>query len=188
MKRFFIIAFSSVLWVNSSVASADDTQRTDAGISAPVLDVCQILGVEVAPRSNISVTILPTGANIAFNNFVDPQTSLPQALDLQISINARCNFAHQLNIVSQSGGFGLQNGSGTSSDFATRRDYQTSVNWSGLTGSFNTNGLANQGMTLPLQGAISDTLLLQLTSPAGGRPLVSGSYGDVILVNLSGAP
>lgn len=146
------------------------------------------MSVDVPSNENISAVIVPNGVTVAFNRFVNEQTLEPVAFTLMVNINARCNFAHQLSVVSQNGGFSLQGATGITNGFDTRRNYQASVSWAGENASFNTNGQSNLGVNLGLNGAVSDTLSIAMSAPAGNNPLVAGTYSDVILINLSGAP
>ncbi len=172
----------------SSFAYADDEKLLQTDFRSNVNGVCQILSIDVPANNNVSAVIVPTGVTLAFNRFVDNQTLEPVAFSLQVNINARCNFAHQLSVLSKNGGFSLQGANGATNGFETRRNYQTSVSWAGASASFNTNGQTNFGVNLGLNGAVSDTLSIAMNAPSGGNPLVAGTYGDVLLINLSGAP
>lgn len=169
-------------------ARADDAQKSEIGFVGKIERVCGIQNIIVPQQGNITSINTDNGMALVFNNFVNPEDSTPLAISLQVNFEARCNYAHSLRVQSRSGGMTLVGKIPIADGFGTRRDYSTEVFWAGNRGSFQADGNSQNNIDFQINGAASDILTIRLNAPATNKPLVSGSYSDVILVNLHGAP
>ncbi len=172
----------------SLAAKADESQISENGFGGVIGRVCGIQSVEIPPQGNVTSVNADNGVAIVFNNFVNPQDSTPLAISFQVNFEAKCNYAHSLRVQSQSGGMTLLGGTPIANGFGTRRDYSTEVIWAGNRGSYQTNGNPQSNVDFQVNGAATDVLTIRLNAPANNTPLVSGTYSDIIFVNLHGAP
>lgn len=107
------------------------------------------------------------------------------------SLDAFCNYAsHNVAIKSVQGGLVTANNPSTVGDFDHRINYSANFTWGSVTPTITTTGNLNNGNAEPavdnqvaaLPTNVNSTLTI--TTVAGTRPLVAGSYGDTLRISL----
>lgn len=185
MRLFIFLASVSL----SGSAFAETITRSDANLEASIFPLCRFNALSPEAVTGGQATVLPNGLSVNLGQIVDDQTAEPRQIALRVDFGSTCNFSHQLSLRSQNGGLTLQGPSPfQSSDFVMRRDFSASLAWSGATASFQTNGTPNTGVSVSINGASSGRLTLTLDAPAGGLPLVAGTFADILYVDISSGP
>lgn len=133
-----------------------------------------------------NATLSQTGAQsaeIRISELVDPQTAQPRASSMNVALPVICNTAHRLTVKSGNGGLLRAGGRrGAVSGFRQLLPYNVSADWSGqsITGS-STSGTP---VTINSANGAAGQVSLSISIPAGGEPLVAGSYSDSVVIEL----
>lgn len=133
-----------------------------------------------------NATLSQTGAQsaqIRISELVDPQTAQPRASSMNVTLPVICNAAHRLTVKSGNGGLLRAGGRrGAVNGFRQLLPYQVSADWSGqsITGSSETG----TPVTINSPNGAAGQVSLSITVPAGGDPLVAGSYSDSVVIEL----
>jgi hypothetical protein len=165
-----------------------DLATRNTQIRGEVPRACTITGPALAiSASNATFAVSGVGsATITISQLVDPNIGdgTPQAATLQFEIPATCTVSHELNVDSANDGLALGGSLGTAvtDGFRNALPYAITTSWSTL-------NLSGQTTSGPLIGRVGDAatgnIVVSISIPAGGTPLVAGSYSDSLSINLS---
>lgn len=168
-------------------ASLDLATRSTV-IRGEVPRVCSLRGVAtVINGSNASLASNGVGsATITITQLVNQSGSdgLSQGATLQFEIPATCSVSHDISFGSANGGLTLngQPGAPDVNGFRNILPYGLTANWNGidLAGQTNSGGLISR-----VPDAATGKIIVAINIPAGGTPLVAGSYSDALSISLS---
>lgn len=133
-----------------------------------------------------NATLTQTGAQsaqIRISELVDPQTAQPRASSMNVVLPVICNTAHRLTVKSGNGGLVRAGGRrGDVSGFRQLLPYQVTADWSGqsITGS----SVTGTPVTINSANGAAGQVSLSISIPAGGDPMVAGSYSDSVVIEL----
>jgi hypothetical protein len=148
---------------------------------------CKMLPPQTSGNGlNINFSQNSAGGEIAFTDFVDPDTGKMKAASARLLFPITCTGAQTLTVTTQNGGLTNTNVSGTTAGFAARGDYTLDASWANTTRSLRTAG-SPASLDLSQSAPESGELVLNFTLAAGSEPLEAGSYEDAIVVQLNTA-
>lgn len=181
----------------SGNAYAVSSASTDLSLSANVPNTCYI--ASLAPTSmpsNVngtsSVSTTSAAVTISYQNeLADSNTAIALQKTVTYGLSAYCNYAsHNVAIKSVQGGLVTANNQNSAGGFDHRINYSANFTWGSVTPTITTAGNPDNGSAEPavdnqiaaLPTNVNSTLTI--TTIAGTRPLVAGSYGDTLRLNL----
>ena len=131
---------------------------------------------------NATVTQQVAGsANVVVTRLVGDD-GVPLGAQIVLSLPAACNQAHTLNLSSLNGGLMNANGPAAgSAAFRALLPYTVQVNWAGQTQVLTSSEGA---VTQPVSDAATGPVSVTIQIPAGGSPMVAGSYSDQLVLEL----
>lgn len=181
----------------SGNAFAASSASADLALSANVPNTCYI--VSLAPTStpsNVNGTSSSSTTSAAVtvsyqNELADANTANALQKTVTYGLDAYCNYAsHNVAIKSVQGGLVTANNQNTIGGFDHRINYSANFTWGSVTPSITTTGNPDNGNAEPavdnqvaaLPTNVNSTLTI--TTVAGTRPLVAGTYGDTLRLSL----
>jgi hypothetical protein len=184
-----ITLLASVAFAIPALAQSTDTgvrQLEIAGIAPPacIMRAPNATGGVNASYQNLS----GSSGEIRIVEMVDPQTAQPRATSVNLTVPVICNSAHQLSVESRNGGLTRAGGNArnqTRGGFAEFLPYTFGANWAGqnVTQSSQTQG----GLRIVTNDGGAGNVLLSVSVPANGTPLVAGAYADSIIIQFRAA-
>lgn len=176
-----------VLGSISLSSSADEQQFSFTDVVTSVPQNCLFMSLDTQSTIPARVTDSEDGLLISLGDIVDPETAELQPFAINISVEASCNFKHQVVVRSLNGG--LQNSSSQTegSGFSNRADYTVDASWADEDAQFQTSGAPGEGIGIDVGGGFAGRLDLGIGSVGNINPLTSGEYADAILIEISSA-
>lgn len=130
---------------------------------------------------NATVSELAAGsANILVTRLVGDDGT-PLGAQIVLTLPAACNQAHTLNLSSLYGGLRTGTGAAGSTAFRALLPYTVLVSWAGQTQTLVSDAGA---VSQPINDAATGPLSVTIQIPAGGSPMVAGSYSDQLVLAL----
>jgi hypothetical protein len=139
-------------------------------------------------QTGSNATFLGTASSgtVTIGNLADPVTAqaLPSRITLMLPII--CNSAHVVRLRSVGGALRREGAAvAAGSAFADQLPYQYGLRWAG--GGSLSPQQSSQPLAVAANGAASGMAEVTLEVSGGGRPLVAGRYGDIVIVELGAA-
>lgn len=173
---------AAVMVANAAAAQVATSGTNQMAFKGTVQPGC-ITSIPASTSSqNATVTELVAGsANIVVTRLVGDD-GVPLGAQIVLSLPAACNQAHTLNVSSLNGGLMNANGSTAgSAAFRALLPYTVQVNWAGQTQTLTSGAGA---VAQPISDAATGPLSVTIQIPAGGSPMVAGSYSDQLVLEL----
>lgn len=123
----------------------------------------------------------PGAAEISISRLAGDDGSVVGA-NMALNIPVLCNQAHTLSVESRRGGLSLSQVPLEAGAFRTSVPYRVQVSWAGADDDFSSDG---SSAFLSIGDAGQGLLNVVIDIPAGGVPLVAGSYSDELVLVLS---
>lgn len=177
-----MLAIAAVPALAQGVATA--SQEFEMLGDAPAACVLNSPTASGTVNASFSATSASAG-QISITELVDPQTAMPRQSAIQLSLPAVCNTSHRVTVRSSNGGLLRAGGQASNRQSAGRFGdfliYSFGIDWAGQSLVRPSDaGLVEIDSTQPRDGEI----LLRVTTPEGGGPLVAGQYSDSIVVEV----
>lgn len=149
-----------------------------------VVPACVMRQPTPVRQSNATVTVGSTGdVNVDLQSgFLDRTTGVPNAVEVAISFPITCNTAHSIHVESQRGGLVNQAATSDSGAFRSRLDFTLELRWAGGAQGFDTTNAREMDIAIP--NAATGNADVRIAIPGGGDPLIAGSYGDTIIIQI----
>ena len=178
-----ILAATSLLALAAGAAQAQTApqQLTFQG-DAPAGCLMQ---APLSPSSdNASVTsAAPGSADIVIGQLVGDD-AVSVGATVVLSVPAACNQAHTVSLVSVNGGLANADGTAASAPFRSILPYSVAVSWGSDAETYQRGDPAT---TISYGDAATGSVTVTIEIPAGGAPLVAGSYSDQLILELAAA-
>lgn len=165
---------------------ADQTQRNSMETGATVAKVCRLGSVTMSNAQNATFNVTDQGGTIALSAMADRNTARALPATISVTFDSVCNQSLFIRLVSANGGLKQEQGAQGGNGFINRVDYSADLGWAGGQANLTTTGGTNESTIVPLSGAQSGPVTLNITIPAGSQPLVAGDYADVLTVEFAG--
>ena len=148
-------------------------------ITGQAPQACVIAGSVQSSETNAVVNAGPTAAQVVVGQLVDAN-SVPMAATANLQLPVICNTANVLSISTANGALTLQGTAPPATGFRSQLPYTVSANWAGQA------QIVNSGEPLQIASAnaATGTVSIDIAIPAGGEPLLAGTYSDSIVVQL----
>lgn len=117
---------------------------------------------------------------IDLTQLVDPQTAVARPASVSLGLPLVCNGAHVLTVRTQGGGLRPSEPVVAADGFRAVLPYELSVDWAGQ----RNTGSSESILELRTDNAQAGEVSFAVNVPEGGLPLVSGTYGDSIVIEL----
>lgn len=145
---------------------------------------CVIRAPSAAIGNNMSFNPVSSMAGeIAIAEFVDAD-AVPRGGSIEVILPVVCNSAHRVLVRSGNGALRRVGAPVQSGPFAQSVAYQVATIWGGQQGSLATGA---GPLIINTPEARAGQLSLAISVPAGGPPLVAGTYSDQIILELQAA-
>lgn len=166
-----------------ATASAQEvvTQSNQLSYSGQIQPGCIMAAATSPSAQNASMSSpTPGSAEVVVTQLVGDD-GVPLGAQITLSMESACNQAHTLRVGSQNGALTTPASTGATGPFRDTLPYAVVVNWASADQSFNSgDGLQAQPVNDAARGPI--TVIIQI--PAGGAPMVAGSYSDQLVLEL----
>lgn len=145
---------------------------------------CLMLTPQSPSSDNASVTsAAPGAADIVIGQLVgDDGVSVGATIIL--TVPAACNQAHTVSLDSVNGGLLNVDGTPASGSFRSVLPYSVAVSWGSGSETYESGDPA---VTISNGEATTGSVTVTIQIPAGGAPLVAGSYSDQLILELAAA-
>ncbi|WP_423603660.1 hypothetical protein [Sphingomonas sp. MS122] len=178
----------ALMAASPAAAQTGDTARGRIEIAGRTPPACLIRTARAGNALNASfIPAGPSSGEIRIAELVDPQTAEPRAAEMVIELPVVCNAAHRLTLTSTNGGLLREGGNArnrqTAGAFGELLGYQLDANWGSR--ALTLNAATAPLATLDVPDGMAGDLLLRLSIPAGGGPLVAGRYSDTVVIELN---
>lgn len=172
---------AALLLSNPSWAQEVLTQANQLTYNGLVQPGCIMAVATTQSAQNASMTSpAPGAADVVVTQLVGDD-AVPVGAQITLTMEAACNQAHILRVSSQNGALVNSASSGAVGPFRDDLPYSIVVAWANAPLSFGSaDGLQTQSVNDAARGSI--TLMIQV--PAGGSPMVAGSYSDQLVLEL----
>lgn len=140
---------------------------------------CVISGAAQSSVSNATVTTGAGAAQVVVGQLVD-LNAVPLAARVSVALPVICNTANVVSISTSNGALTLENPAPAAPGFRSQLPYQLSATWAGQQETVN----SGTPLTITSANAATGNLLLTIAIPAGGEPLIAGTYTDSVVVLL----
>jgi hypothetical protein len=166
-------------------AASAQTADGGAGQSIYVTGEAPAACVLRAPRLDATTgAVFQSGGEragtIDFTQLVDPQTSIARAASVSLALPVTCTGAHTLSVRALGGGLRQAEPATAAQGFRDRLAYRLSAEWAGQRAAAS----SESAIEIKTSNAASGELSLAVNVAEGGLPLVSGTYGDSIVIEL----
>lgn len=172
---------AALLFSTPSGAQEVLTQANQLTYSGLVQPGC-IMAVATTQSAQNAIMTSPTpgAADVVVTQLVGDD-AVPVGAQITLSMEAACNQAHILRVSSQNGSLINSASSGIVGPFRNSLPYSIVVTWANAPQGFESvDALQAQSVNDAARGAI--TVMIQI--PAGGVPMVAGSYSDQLVLEL----
>ena len=178
----FGIVISAACTTAGVVSAQEATQQNQMVYSGQVLPGCIMAAPTVPSAQNATATSLSAGsADINVTQLVGDD-GVPIGAQLVLSLDSACNQAHVLSIASQNGALINDVSTGDpGTSFRNTLPYAVSLSWSGQTQTLDSS---DGSLSLPVGVAARGSVTVIIQIPAGGAPMVAGSYSDQLVLEL----
>ncbi len=157
-----------------------------AGRAAPA---CIIQSGATGTGSNARfVSTNPSRGEVRITQLVNPQTSTPLDMSMQIALPVICNSAHIVTVRSTNGGLarnGNRRNPVRNGGFIEFLPYRMSTAWLGISASAMSNEQSGLRVTTGNGGA--GALSINLSIAAQNTPMIAGRYEDSVVIEVSAA-
>jgi hypothetical protein len=169
-----------------AVGQSIDTGRQQIELAGVAPSACVIRPPTASSGVNASyqTTGVSTG-EVRILEMADPQTAQARATAITIALPVVCNSAHVLTARSRNGGLQRlaanqrNNGAGGFTEFLP---YSLNMNWAGQEVARTSN--AGTPLAIVSNNGGAGNVSLGFSVPAGGAPLIAGTYSDSIVIEF----
>jgi hypothetical protein len=145
---------------------------------------CMMLTPQSPSSANASMTSsAPGSADIVIAQLVG-EDGVSVGATVILTLPAACNQAHVLRLDSVNGGLINVEGTLASGPFRTVLPYAVAISWGSGSETYQSGDAAT---TLSNGDAATGSVTVTIEIPAGGAPLVAGSYSDQLILELAAA-
>ncbi len=134
------------------------------------------------------VSTNPSRGEVRIAQLVNPETSTPLAMTMQIALPVICNSAHIVTVRSENGGL-ARNGNRRNlvrnGGFVEFLPYRMSTAWLGTNASAMSN--AQTGLRVTTSNGGAGALSINLSIAAQNTPMIAGRYEDSVIIEVSAA-
>jgi hypothetical protein len=185
MRIFPLIAVLATLAPAGALAQTVNVDQGRLDIVGEAPSACLISSPTASTGQN--ATLQQTGAQaseIQISQLVDPQTAQPVASSMNVALPVICNSAHRLIVRSGNGGLLREGAAGGApvNGFRQLLPYQVTADWSGQSVTGGSETLTP--VTINAADGAAGVVSLSILIPAGGDPLVAGTYSDSVVIEL----
>lgn len=179
------LAFVLVVAAVPALAQSTDTARQRLELAAVAPSVCVIR--PPAAVTGVNASYQTTGAStgeVRIAEMADPQTAQPRAAAITIALPVICNSAHVLTARSSNGGL-QRTGSNERNQpggFTEFLPYSLNMVWAGQDVTRASD--AGSPLTIAADNGGAGNVAIGFSVPAGGTPLIAGTYADSIIVEF----
>jgi len=176
----------TALLIAPGLASAQTPQtgRSRLDLSGDSPSACLISAPTAAVGANAAFQSTgPRSGQVTITRLVDPAKATPLAASINLALPLVCNAAHSLVVSTSNGGLRrVGAGAAATKGFREQLPYTVSASWAGQT----VGAASRPGPTLTIRSddGAAGQLSLNITIPGGGEPLVAGTYGDQVVIQL----
>ena len=182
MKARFAIAAFSVALLGAGAASAQSVGTSPLTFQGKAPPACRMSTPMSEASQNAELdSAAPGAAEISIARLAGDDGSVIGA-NMALNIPVLCNQAHTLSVESRRGGLSLSQVPVEATAFRTSVPYRVRVSWAGANDDFSSDG---SNAFLSIGDAGQGLLNVVIDIPAGGVPLVAGSYSDELVLVLS---
>ncbi|MBX9813091.1 MAG: hypothetical protein A4S12_09060 [Proteobacteria bacterium SG_bin5] len=196
MKAIRTLALAALTIAGTAHAQSDsNTQTVSIGGSA---DRICTLGQPQLVAGDVLNFLNQSGGSLQVQTLADPVTLTTRAARVGVTLDAVCNYPHQLRFETANNGLFStnQNPLAAPTGFGAAVPYTVDAQWNGTSATFFANALLRQRreQVLITGGAFAGAVTLRFTIAAGATnaeansPLVAGPYGDFVRIWLEPQP
>jgi hypothetical protein len=170
-----------------SAAQVQEPSQGRIEIAGTAPNACVVRAPTAGSATNASYRFDSNGGRVVIAQLVDSANGQSLAAAMSLTIPVICNGAHLLMVRSANRGLALGGVAGqpNSGPFAASVPYRVESEWGGQTNGFLSNAAgALEGL---FYSARAGQMSLSISIPAGGQPLIAGTYSDEIVLEFQAA-
>jgi spore coat protein U-like protein len=171
-------------------AQSIDTGLRQVEIVGTANPACLVRSPNSASGVNANFqAISGTSGEIRITELVNPQTAVPRATSINLTLPVICNSAHLLTVQSSNGGLARagsnQRNVSTGGGFSEFLPYSLNAAWAGQNVSQQSTNRA--GLRIVTNNGGAGNVDIGFSVPASNTPLVAGAYSDTIIIEFRAA-
>jgi len=158
--------------------------RLDMEGTAP--STCLVSAPQAAVGSNATFDSTSSQqGQVTITALADPQTAIAKQASISVALPAICNTAHHVTVTSLNRGLLRQGGVASQTSVNGFREfvpYSVTASWAGQTATG--QSLSGTPVNINASDGAAGQVSLTIDVPAGGDPLVAGTYSDSLTIEL----
>lgn len=180
-----ILTATALLALTAGAAQAQSTAPArQLAFNGEAAAGCLMQTPQAPTSDNASVTSSgPGSADIVIGQLVGDD-GISVGATVILTLPAACNQAHILRLVSVNGGLINVDGTPAGGPFRSVLPYAVAISWGSGSDTYQSGDPAT---TISNGDAATGTVTVTIEIPAGGAPLVAGSYSDQLILELAAA-
>jgi hypothetical protein len=189
MNRPLLIA-AALLTPGMAFADTIDAAQGRLDLAGTAPSACAISTPRPAAGPNATFQSIGTQqGQVTITQFADPQSAVALGSTISLALPVICNAAHTVTVSTSNGGLVRLGGNArnvqTTNGFREFVPYGVSASWAGQTVSATSK--AGATVTINSNDGAAGQLSLVISVPAGGDPLIAGTYNDQVVIELQAA-
>ncbi len=179
------IVASSQAQAQTSSAAGSSSASTTFTVTGVAPQVCQLSSPAVAGDTT-NATFSSSSNSVTLTKFIDPVTAYLNDASLTVRFEkAMCNYNAYLSLTSSNGGMTSSDAkTPASGDFITTVPYTVTADWGSVKGLVLDTAITKK-VSAQAAGANTGALSLTFQTKSIAKPVVQGSYADVVTVKVA---